>query len=312
LNQEFGRVVYIIIGPTASGKTSLSIHLAQQLNGEIVSADSRQFFRYMDIGTAKPTIQEREQVIHHCIDILDPDAYFSAGEYCHLARKIIYEILDRKTYPIVVGGSGLYIQSLVDGIFPGKYKDQKIREKLKRDAAEKGIHYLYNRLKQVDSYAAQHIHPNDQKRLIRALEVYEITSFPISQMQKNQTESAHFEPIFWGLNWPRDVLYKRINQRVDTMIQNGLIDEVVTLQRMGYGPDLNSLDSVGYKEVFAYLNHKIKYEEMIDLIKRNTRRFAKRQMTWFGRDTRIHWIDLVQPVDWSSIVDRVLQKEHNV
>jgi len=298
--------VLLIVGPTASGKTQLSLRMAETCGGEIVSADSRQIYRTMDIGTDKPSSIEMETVSHHCIDIKDPYESFSAGEYGKLARKIISEILARGRIPIVVGGSGLYIRALVDGVFTGNFRDSELRNGLRRKADREGLDTLYNRLCEVDPSAAQKIHPNDQKRIIRALEVFEISGEPISRIQEERTEPADFVPQFWGILWSRKILYERIERRVDEMIQSGLVQEVEKLKEMGFGPEHNSLDSVGYKEVFAYLEDSIPFDEMVNRIKRNTRRFAKKQLTWFRRDPRIRWIELQEPVDWDKIALRIV------
>ena len=260
----------------------------------------------MDIGTAKPSLKERAEIVHHCIDIKNPDEFFSAGEYRQLARKVINDILARGNFPIVVGGSGLYIRALVDGVFVGNYRDSVLRDRLKIEAEKKGILSLYKKLSEVDPVAAQKIHPNDVKRIIRALEVYKLSGKPISTIQKERTEPADFVPIFFGLCWERNNLYKRIEKRVDNMIKSGLVKEVEKLRKMGFDTRYNSLDSVGYKEVFDYLEGKTTFDEMVNLIKRNTRRFAKKQLTWFRQDSRINWIDLEESVDWDSIVQTVL------
>lgn len=274
---------------------------------EIVSADSRQVYRYMDIGTDKPTSSRLESVPHHCIDIRDPDEFFSAGEYGQLARRIIEEIFHRNRIPIVVGGSGLYIRALVDGVFSGNARDIHIRERLKGEAEEGGLDVLYRRLSRIDPDAVQKIHAHDMRRIIRALEVYELTGEPISRVQKDRTEAADFTPLFWSLRWDRDVIYQRIEERVDRMIESGLVDEVKGLRKMGYGRQNNSLDSVGYKEIFDFLDDQLPLDESINLIKQNTRRFVKKQMTWFRRDARIKWIDVREPVDWDELADTVLR-----
>ena len=275
-------------------------------NGEIVSADSRQVYRCMEIGTAKPARSEMEGVPHHCIDIKNPDESFSAGEYGKLARKIVSEIHSRDRLPIVTGGSGLYIRALVDGMFSVGNRDPELRKKLKKEAEEKGQAALYKRLEKIDPEAAEKIHPNDKKRILRAIEVYEITGQPISVIQKKHTRSSGFAAHFWGLKWPRAVLYQRIDQRADAMLEKGLVEEVKALEAKGWGPELNALDSVGYKEIFACLRGEIEYEEAVALIKRNTRRFAKKQLIWFQRDDRIQWIDMEEPVDWTGIARRIL------
>ena len=293
--------VLFIIGSTGSGKTELSLKTAQQFNGEIVCADSRQIYRKMDIGTAKPKDEERLRISHHLFDICDPNEYFSAGEYSKLARKSISGILQRNHLPIVVGGSGLYIKALIDGVFQEDFKDQHVRQRLNSEADNKGISVLYQRLMEIDPEQAQKIHFNDRKRIIRGLEVYELSGNPISKMQKEKTTPSKFHPILIGLKWRREKLFQRINQRVDHMIQLGLVEEVKHLRMQGYGIELNSMNSVGYKEMISFLAEEISFEEAILLIKRNTRRYAKRQMTWFKKDKRIHWIDLFEPVNWSSI-----------
>jgi tRNA dimethylallyltransferase len=298
----------IVVGPTASGKTGLSLQIAEKTGGEVVSADSRQLYRYMDIGTAKPTVNMIKSVPHHMINILNPDNYFSAGEYAVMARDAIREILSRKKRPIVVGGSGLYIRALVDGVFEGNYRNSIIRARLKSEASESGVDNLYQRLKKVDPQAVQRIYHNDLKRIIRALEVFEITGEPISEIQKLKTKPCDFIPVFWGLRWSREDLIRRIDLRVDQMIADGLVDEVRQLLSKGYMKDLNSMDSVGYKEVFSYLNGDISQDEMVEFIKKNTRRYAKRQMTWFRSDERIQWLDLEEPVDWKALADLVLMK----
>ena len=299
--------VLIIVGPTASGKSRLALCIAGMCQAEIVSADSRQIYKYMTIGTDKPSIEIQKQVPHHCIDIAEPTVYFSAGEYAKMARPIVADILSRKKLPIVVGGSGLYIQCLVDGVFEENHRDPDIRDRLKKMAKSEGLKVLYQRLCAVDPEAAQRIHANDEKRIIRALEVYELTGKPISQIQKESTKPANFHPAFWGLQWPRNLLYERINARVDHMIESGLVDEVRELQKSGFYRKHNAMDSVGYKEIFDYLDGLITLEEAVDLIKKNTRRFAKKQMTWFRRESRIQWIDVVEPADWKGIAQSILQ-----
>ncbi len=265
----------------------------------------------MDIGTAKPSLQQQREIIHHCIDIKNPDEFFSAGEYGQLARKIIHDIFTRENFPIVVGGSGLYIRALVNGLFIGNYRDSALRNRLKIEAEKKGISNLYEKLSKVDPAAAQRIHPNDRKRIIRALEVYELSGKPISTIQKEKTKPADFVPIFWGLRWKRENLYERIERRVDNMIKSGLVEEVKKLKKMGFDTRYNSLDSVGYTEVFDYLDGKTTFDEMVDLIKRNTRRFAKKQLTWFRQDSRINWTDLEESVDWNEVVQSIMSSMLN-
>jgi len=261
----------------------------------------------MDIGTAKPDKDEQEAVTHHCIDICSPNEYFSAGEYAKIARKCIDHIFAEQSFPMVVGGSGLYIQALVDGVFQGNYRDPEIRKEIREYAKNDGWIQLYQELMRIDPETASQIHENDHKRIVRSLEVYRLTGKPISHIQKMKTIPADFNPIFAGIQWPRDILYQRIESRVNKMIDLGLISEVQKLLELGYSKSLNSLDSVGYKEIIAYLEGKCSLEEAIGLIKQNTRRFAKRQMTWFRRDKRIRWFSIQHERQFSTITDRIVR-----
>lgn len=264
----------------------------------------------MDIGTAKPDKEEMQGIPHYGIDICDPDAYYSAGMFAKYAREKIDDIFSRKKQPIVVGGSGLYIRSLIDGVFEGNYRDENIRESLISEAEKNGLNFLYEKLVKLDSVAAEKIHPNDEKRIVRALEVIQITGKPISMLQKEQTIPASFDSLIWGLAWPRNVLYERINQRVDKMVQQGLIDEVKSLLDRGYSLKHNALDSVGYKEIIQYLEGKNNLEASIQNIKQNTRRFAKRQMTWFRKDNRIHWLIPTELTDWQLLAEELCIQHH--
>jgi tRNA dimethylallyltransferase len=301
------RKALAIVGPTASGKTKLSLIIAEKINGEIISADSRQIYRYMDIGTAKPTLEERQRVKHYFIDELDPNEEFNAGIFGEKGREIIEDIFSRGKIPIIVGGSGLYVKSLIDGFFEGPGADWELREMLYRKASQLGKEAIYEELKKVDPVSAEKIHPNNLKRIIRALEVYYITGKPISQMQKEIKPEINFKTIQIGLNWDRKKLYKRIEERVDKMIKDGLIEEVKKLRELGFDKNLNSLQTVGYKEVFDYLDGLISYEQMIYLIKRNSRRYAKRQLTWFRQDKRIIWLDVDESTDFEKLADKVIE-----
>ncbi|MBI4810144.1 MAG: tRNA (adenosine(37)-N6)-dimethylallyltransferase MiaA [Ignavibacteriales bacterium] len=281
----------VLVGPTASGKTPISLSIAERLNGEIISADSRQVYKFMDIGTAKPTRDERKRVRHYFVDEILPDREFNAGEFGKKGRLIIDEIIQRGKTPIVVGGSGLYIQALVDGFFDGPSADQTIRHQLTQRMKEIGAEKLLEELKRIDPIAAASMLPSNTRRIIRALEVYKITGMPISELHKSRF-TINFSAVFVGLHWERQELYERINRRVDYMLEKGLIDEVKNLQERGYSSGLNALQTVGYKEVFDYLQGKNNYMRMVELIKQNSRRYAKRQLTWFKRDKRIKWFDV--------------------
>ena len=282
----------LLVGPTAVGKTGLSLPLAEKLAGEIVAADSRQVYRYMDIGTAKPTREEQQRIPHHFIDIRDPDQYYSAGEYGREARRCIEDLLAQGRQPVVVGGSGFYISALVDGLFAPKISDPEVKIRWRQRIDEQGLPAVFHYLQQVDPITAARLHANDAQRMVRALEVYELTGRPISDFHKGQEEPARFTPVFVGLTRPRHELCRRIEQRVDAMLAAGLVEEVKNLQERGYGPGLNALQTVGYQEVFQYLAGQIDYRRMTDLIKIHSRRYAKRQMTWFRRDSRIQWLDI--------------------
>lgn len=284
----------------------MSLRIAGHMPCEIISADSRQLYKFMDIGTAKPDKHEQLLAPHHCLDLCPPDHYFSAGEYAKIARECIRKIIKKKHMPIVVGGSGLYIQALADGIFQGNYRDPEIRKEISERASHVGWPALYQELLQIDPDAAGQIHENDHRRIVRSLEVYRLTGKPISQIQKEKTVAADFFPVFLGIRWPRAILYQRIEQRVDQMIHRGLIAEVQRLLDMGYSKTLNSLDSVGYKEIISYLEGEYSLEEAIALIKQNTRRFAKRQMTWFRRDQRIQWFSVDCDSKLSAVAEQIM------
>lgn len=290
----------IIVGPTAVGKTELSLLLAKAYGGEVISADSRQFYKYMDIGTAKVAKSIQQKIQHHFIDILEPSNYYSAGMFASDARKKITEIQKKGVQPIVAGGSGLYIRALIDGIFELDAKDPKLRAELLRRADTEGLGVLYEELKQVDPVYAAKVSSNDKQRISRALEVYHISGRSFSEWHCQEPKSADFIPLFVGLNSEREVLYKRINERVDQMLEHGLLNEVKKLNQLGFNRELNSLNTVGYKEAFAYHAGEISRDEMCQLIKRNSRRYAKRQLTWFKSDERIHWFDVI---DSASLTD---------
>jgi tRNA dimethylallyltransferase len=302
----------IIVGPTGSGKTTLSVLIAGKLDAEIVSADSRQLYQYLNIGTAKPDLDEQSGIPHHCLDLCPPDRYFSAGEYAKTARACIRRILKKNRLPIVVGGSGLYVQALVDGVFQGDYRDADIRDGIRKQAENTGWGALYQELQRIDPQSAGQIHENDHKRIVRSLEVYRLAGKPISEIKKEKTVPADFYPVFIGIKWPRQILYARIEQRVDQMIDKGLVSEVRKILDMGYSKTLNSLDSVGYKEIIAYFENKYTWDEAVATIKRNTRRFAKRQMTWFRRDKRIHWFSVEHERRFPGIADEAIRIHHDM
>ena len=298
-----------IVGPTAVGKTEIAIQLAQHLDAEIVSLDSRQIYREMNIGTAKPTSDQRGAVSHHLIDCVDVDQPFSVAEYQRLADTAIEEIRERGKQTMAVGGAGLYFRSLIDGLFDGPGADAEIRAKLQQEAAEHGNAALHERLRQCDPETADRVHPNNRVKVIRALEVYELTGKPISALQQQWKMNEPRYPFrAFGLNMPRGMLYRRIEDRVDQMVEVGLIEEVKWLLDQGYPRNCVAMQSFGYKELIDHLDGTRTLDEAIALLKQNTRRFAKRQLTWFCNDPRIEWLDLSQFSAIDGIVDNLIAK----
>lgn len=297
--------ILALVGPTASGKTPISIHLAQATNGEIISADSRQIYKHLDIGTAKPGSTELKAVPHHFVSVLEPDKDYSAGEYGKDARQRILEVLARKKSPIIVGGSGLYVKAVIDGLFEGPGKDPEVRAQLEDRLTKHGAENLLETLRKIDPLSAQNMDVTKHRRIIRALEVYYVTGKPISQLHADKRADLPFEAIQFAIRLDRQSLYQRINDRVDDMMKRGLVEEVRDLQRRGYDTRYNALNTVGYKEVFQHLDGKLSSTEMVDLIKQNTRRFAKRQLTWFRADKRIRWVQTEGETPLENIVERI-------
>ena len=283
----------VVAGPTASGKTRLAIDIAKSVNGEIVNADSMQIYKYMNIGSAKPTLEEQSEAKHHLIDFLEPDEEFSVANYTELAHKVIAEISSRGKIPIMCGGTGLYINSVVNDITFGEIEtDYKLREELNELAKQHGSQYLLDILKEFDPVSAQRLHPGNLRRIVRAIEFYRTTGIPISEHQEmTKQKESRYEPLMLCVKWDRDVLYDRINKRVDIMMNDGLLDEVKQLMEMGYTKELNSMKGIGYKEIIDYFEGNMSLEDTVNLIKQSSRRYAKRQLTWFRRDKRIHWLD---------------------
>lgn len=304
--------VVVVAGPTASGKTRLAIDIANSFDGEIVSADSMQIYKYMDIGTAKPTDEERRECVHHLIDFVEPDEDFSVAQYTELAHKVIYDICSRGKLPVMCGGTGLYINSVIDDITFGEMEsDEKLRAELREIAERDGNEKLIEMLSEFDPVSAARLHPNNVRRVIRAIEFYKLTGIPISKHQEmtKQTESR-YNPVMFCINYERSVLYERINRRVDIMISEGLVDEVSHLIKMGYTAELNSMKAIGYKEIAEYIDGKCTLEEAIESVKQGSRRYAKRQLTWFRRDKRIIMLDPDSAVEEAKdiIKDRLFKR----
>lgn len=283
----------ILTGPTAVGKTALSIALAKKIGGEIISADSMQVYKYMDIGSAKISREEMQGIPHHLIDVLMPEEEFNVCRFQEMAKKAMDGIYRRGRIPIIAGGTGFYIQALLYDIdFSAEEDHFSIRTKLEKMAKEKGSEYLHSRLCQVDAASACLIHPNNQKRIIRALEFYELNGYPISEHnQKEREKEAAYDYCYFVLNDTRELLYRRIDDRVDAMLTHGLVKEVQALKDRGCHKGMVSMQGLGYKEILAYLNGEYSLDEAVCMMKRDTRHFAKRQLTWFRRERNVIWVD---------------------
>lgn len=296
--------VVAVVGPTASGKTAIGIDIAKEFDGEIVSADSMQIYRGMDIATAKPTAEETSQVRHHMIDFLDRHTAFSVADYVELAGKVIRDIHSRGKLPVIVGGTGLYISSLLENIkFADIERDDSVRKRLEKEAVEKGNEYLFEKLKKVDPEAAAEIHKNNLVRVIRALEVFELTGKKLSVYKaESRLEESPYEPVIIGLNYTdREVLYNRINMRVDMMIESGLVEEAKEVFESGEMKTASN--AIGYKELIPYFQNEVDISECVDKIKQETRRYAKRQLTWFRKNAKINWVNLDEFDDKEKILN---------
>ena len=284
--------VIVICGPTASGKTALSIELAKQINGEIISADSMQIYKDMNIGTAKPTKEEMQGVNHYLIDFVSPDERYSVADYKQEAKKAIRKILKKGKVPIVVGGTGLYVDSLIYEIeYPNMEFDEEYREKLEKEVEENGLEGLYEKAKEIDNEAIKKISKNDKKRILRILEIYHATGKNKTDQEKeSRKKEIEFDYKVYALKWDREKLYERINKRVDIMLEQGLIEEVKKVYEK-YNEFPTAMQGLGYKEVVEYLENNITKEEMIEKIKQETRRYAKRQITWFRKNKQTIWLN---------------------
>lgn len=303
--------VIVVCGPTGIGKTAVGIKLAEKFSGEIIGADSMQIYRHLDIGTAKPTLDERRKVVHHMVDIVDPDEAFDAVQFSEQARTTV-EVLNRQgRWPFVVGGTGLYIKALLHGLFQSQPVDPKIRNRLKQELAQGGSSQLHSRLEQIDPNTARRLHPNDSYRIIRALETIESTGTSIlKHHQEHRFEDDPFNALKIGLRIPREKLYERIDQRVEAMVQSGLVAEVEKLLAMGYSAELKSMRSIGYRHMVEFISGKLPWDECLRTLKRDTRRFAKRQFTWFGADRQIKWYEPDQLEQMFEAVERFLESPH--
>lgn len=296
-----------IVGPTAIGKTGISFELAKLIECEIISCDSMQVYRGMNIGTSKPAKVLLSSIPHHLVDIIEPSEEFSVAQFRALAVKTIEEIISRRKTPLLVGGSGLYVKVLIDGIFEAPVTDRELRQRLEQEAEEFGPGALYMRLVRADAESAAKIHVNDLRRIIRALEVHEKAKAPISELRKKTSGLGDkYDVRMFGLNMERAALYRKIDERVDQMFSEGLINEARALMDGKLG--LTASQALGYKEAFGYLAGAYDLEEAKRLAKRNTRHFAKRQLTWFGRDKRIEWLELEENFDTGEIAKAIWKK----
>ncbi len=299
--------VIAIVGPTAVGKTDISIKLAKKLNGEIINLDSVQIYKELNIGSAKPSSEELEEIPHHLIDCIEPNESFTVSDYKRLAEIKIKEISAKGKVPILVGGTGLYLNSLYYEMdFNKANQDLEYRNELEALAQSEGKEAVYEILKKVDPNSADKIHPNNLKRVIRALEINKISGSNKKDYKTNLKLNNEYEFVLIGLNMNRRKLYARINKRVDLMIENGLIDEVIKLKKMGLDDSFNSMKGIGYKEVLAYLDNMYNHETMIKVIKQNSRHYAKRQLTWFKQYDTMNWFILD---DYSDIKDIIIDIE---
>jgi len=302
------KTILVIVGPTAVGKTSISIDVAKNIDGEIISADSMQIYKYMDVGTAKITKEDMDGIKHYMIDEVFPNEEFSVSDFQKKTYKYIDIITEKGKYPMIVGGTGLYINSIVYKLdFTKTVSNWNLRDKFIKKAEKYGNEYIYNELMKIDPDSAKRIHINDTKRIIRALEIYYDTGTPMSKYYNNFRQyNDDFNFIIFGLTMDRDKLYNRINTRIDEMIDKGLIDEVKNLMSRGFDENNIAMQGLGYKEIIKYLNGCYTLEEAIEILKRDSRRFAKRQLTWFRRDERINWIKIDEFNNRNEIVEYII------
>lgn len=304
--------IIILTGPTAVGKTALSINLSKELDAQIISADSMQIYKYMDIGSAKVTEEEMDGVKHYLVDEVDPDYAFSVSEFQDRAGKYIEEINEKGKKVLVTGGTGLYLNSLIYNMdFAKSDADNELREKLRAELEENGIDYMHNKLRELDEESATRIHKNNTKRVIRALEVA-LSGKKMNDFSNDLKFNDKYEPVIIVLNRDREHLYQRINKRVDIMMESGLIEEVKSLLNRRYTKDMISMQGIGYKEIIKYLDGEYELDEAVEIIKRDSRRYAKRQLTWFRRYENAKWFDLDTYSDSQVLKDDIIKYIENV
>lgn len=298
----------IISGPTSVGKTQISIQIAMRLNGEIISADSMQIYKYMNIGSAKISKDEMQGIPHHLIDIIEPHESFTVADFKEKALTVIDSISQDNKLPIVAGGTGLYIDSILYNLnFTDTNKDEDYRNYLEELANDKGNKYVHEILKDIDYVSYTKLHPNNLKRVIRALEVYKVSGKPFSSFEENNNEyNIDYNVHYFVLTMNRDKLYERINKRVDMMLEMGLIEEVKSLKEKGYTPEMQSMKGIGYKEILYYLNGEVTLEDAVEMIKQGSRNYAKRQLTWFRKNPKVQWINKDDFVNDDQIVKHII------
>lgn len=297
--------VVVILGPTATGKSHCAIEIAKRFNGEIISGDSMLVYKDMNIGTAKPTIEELAAVPHHLVNILPPEASFNVVDFVERAKALIKEINNRGRLPIIAGGTGLYIKALLeDYAFNSVDEDTQLRRSLEAEAAAKGVEALYQRLVDIDPAAAERMHPNNVRRVVRALE----SALRGDTVSQQGAAECPYDTLVFGLNMERSALYDRINRRVDIMLEAGLEQEVRQLLERGVSPECQSMQSIGYRQMVWYINGSMSYAEAVDKLKQATRNFAKRQITWYKKMTYINWLELEPQPDYDTVVRRICEK----
>jgi len=301
--------IIVVCGPTGIGKTATAIAIAEAEQGEIIGADSMQIYRHMNIGTAKPTEEERARAVHHLVDVADPDEDFDAARFSKMADRVIGNLVEKGILPVVAGGTGLYIKALTRGLFKSDAGDPDVRAQLKKAVDESGLEALHLELERVDPETAGRLHRHDRYRVLRALEVYRATGRTMAQLQADHGfADQKYRCLKIGLTMDREKLYARINRRVDAMLDEGLEAEVRRLLDMGFAPDLKAMQSIGYRHMAAYINGRVGREEMVETLKRDTRRYAKRQFTWFRADKEIHWFQLEDTARILALVRRFREK----
>lgn len=301
--------VIVLVGPTAIGKSRVAIDLAKALGTEVLTADSTQVYRGMDIGTDTPSSEERREVPHRLIDLVNPDEPFNAGEYRRHAMAEIDRLHREHRMPLVVGGTGLYVRALLRGLWPGPPVDWELRRALEQEAQERGMASLYQELSDVDPERARGVHPNDSVKVLRALEIYRQTGQPASQAhEQHRFQEKPFSALLLGLTMDRDALYRRIDQRVHIEIEKGLVEETRRLLSQGYARSLTSMKSLGYRQMAGFLEGEYDFDEAVRRLKRDTRHFAKRQMTWFRKEPEIEWVNVLADESPASITTRILER----